>query len=509
MSQPATLNWFARHELTLFWRDWMSMMSAGKRTREWLIKLVLTLFVVGLHGLAYVILAPKFAAGVVLDKVTFVTISGTVALSFFMMLSQSLESVTRAFYARSDLDLILSSPAPSRHLFAIRIAAITVTSAGMATMLATPFINVAAALGGAQWLAAYPAMLALSAISTAISIVAVIVLLRYVGPKRTRLISQIVAAIVGASFLIGIQIAAIMSQGTMSRLAFFSSKSVVDWAPGADSFAWWPARAVMGEPLVLISLVVFGFALLGAVIHLISPAFGDYATATAGVGEHSAQKSQVARTFTPKSVRANLRAKEWQLLRRDPWLVSQTLMQILYLIPPAFLLWRNFGDEASGFVILAPVLVMAIGQLAGGLSWLAISGEDAPDLIASAPLKDGAVLRAKIEAVLGVILVVAGPILLFMAFSSPWAAMMTGLGLLGASVSAITIQMWFRSQAKRSMFRRRQVSSRAATFSEAFTSIMWAGAACLAVAGSLFAIFFAVLALLVLGFARLVSPPRD
>ena len=30
------------------------------------------------------------------------------------------------------------------------------------------------------------------------------------------------------------------------------------------------------------------------------------------------------------------------MLRRDPWLVSQTLMQMLYLIPPAVLLWRSF-----------------------------------------------------------------------------------------------------------------------------------------------------------------------
>ena len=40
------------------------------------------------------------------------------------MLSQALESVTRAFYARSDLDLILSSPASARKIFAVRIAAI-------------------------------------------------------------------------------------------------------------------------------------------------------------------------------------------------------------------------------------------------------------------------------------------------------------------------------------------------------------------------------------------------
>jgi hypothetical protein len=50
-------------------------------------------------------------------------------------------------------------------------------------------------------------------------------------------------------------------------------------------------------------------------------------------------------------------------------------------VPPALLLWINFGDAAGIFVVVAPVLVMASGQLAGGLAWLAISGEDAHDLV--------------------------------------------------------------------------------------------------------------------------------
>ena len=37
--------------------------------------------------------------------------------------------------------------------------------------------------------------------------------------------------------------------------------------------------------------------------------------------------------------RRALRHKEWVLLKRDPWLISQTLMQILYLLPPAMMLY--------------------------------------------------------------------------------------------------------------------------------------------------------------------------
>ena len=70
-------------------------------------------------------------------------------------------------------------------------------------------------------------------------------------------------------------------------------------------------------------------------------------------GHASAPWSAGFRTATP--MRA-LRQKEWMLLRRDPWLMSQTLMQILYLLPPGLLLWRSF-EGGGALLVLVPVLV--------------------------------------------------------------------------------------------------------------------------------------------------------
>ena len=68
------------------------------------------------------------------------------------MMSQAMESVTRAFYARSDLDLILSSPVASRRVFAVRIATMAASTVLMAVLLAAPFINILVWRGGARWL---------------------------------------------------------------------------------------------------------------------------------------------------------------------------------------------------------------------------------------------------------------------------------------------------------------------------------------------------------------------
>src|SRR5262249_3782051 len=149
--------------------------------------------------------------------------------------------------------------------------------------------------------------------------------------------------------------------------------------------------------------------------------FGEHAVAAQSVGQASARqrRAHVPAKWTPvrrqehapkkessfraASPRRALRRKEWVLLRRDPWLVSQTLMQLLYLLRPAVRLWKSFGSGADALVLLVPVLVMGAGQLAGGLAWLAISGEDAPDLVATAPVAPRDIIRAKIEAVLGAI----------------------------------------------------------------------------------------------------------
>src|SRR5690606_30426582 len=131
-------------------------------------------------------------------------------------------------------------------------------------------------------------------------------------------------------------------------------------------------------------------------------------------------------------------------------------------------------------LLLVPVLVMAAGQLAGGLAWLAISGEDAPELVATAPVTLGWIMRAKIEAVLLAVAVVFAPFAIAFALVAPHAALVTMWFAAIAATSATGIQYWFRSQAKRTQFRRRHTSSRMATFAEAFSSIGWAATAALA-----------------------------
>ncbi|RYE87688.1 MAG: permease [Hyphomicrobiales bacterium] len=505
MSTAGSIPWMAQHELRLAWRDFIAMTTGGRKTRGIVLALFLFGFYAALHWLANVLLGPWIAGGVVADKGTLVMLSGSGILFWTVMLSQTLESVTRAYYSRSDLDLILSSPASSRRLFAVRTAAVALTSMALACLLASPIINVLVAYEGPQWLATYGVLAALGALSAALSVLVTIGLFRVAGPRRTRLISQIIAAIVGAGFIIGIQAVAILSFGSMNRFDVLQSPAFVAAAPALDSLVWLPARAAMGDPGSLAVVATIGLGTLAIVIATTSGSFARYAIAAAGVSQTRVQQ-RAARPFRKASQRHALRVKEWKLLRRDPWLLSQTLMQILYLVPPALILWLSWGQSAGTYVVVIPVVVMAAGQLAGGLAWLAISGEDAHDLVVTAPIPPRAVLIAKIEAVLCVIAVVFGPILLLMGIASWSLAGWTALFVVISAGSATAIQLWFRMPMRRAMFRRRQVASRASTISEALSSIMWAGTAVLAAGDQMLAVLPAGFALIVMLVAWALSP---
>ena len=157
-------------------------------------------------------------------------------------------------------------------------------------------------------------------------------------------------------------------------------------------------------------------------------------------------------------------------------------MQMLYLLPPALLLWRSFGErrrraraagagagDGGGAARRRPRLAGDLGR-----------GRARPRRH-RADCRRAAILRAKVEAVhrrhrAGVRAARRRR------SRSPRRGTRSSpaLGIVVAAASATAIQLWFRTQAKRSQFRRRQTSSRVATFAEAFSSIGWAGAAAVA-----------------------------
>ena len=507
MAASPTTVWLARHELRLAFRDWRSMITAGNKRRFSTALIVLAIIGLALHLPAWAIVAHFGEQGLIADKATLVSLSLVVLLFISLLLSQAMESVTRSLYARGDLDLVLSSPVKPARLFAVRIAANASLIAMVGLVLSAPFLDILVLTGGPRWLAGFGVAASFGLATGAVAVAITLGLFRLLGPKRTRLVAQVLAAVIGAAFAIGIQVSAILYYGSFGRSVFVASAAMTEHAPSADSPIWLPARAILGDWMALGVVILAALTILAAVVATFAPRLGEHSMAATDLPSGRVRAPR-ARTIRAQSPSWAMRRKEWVLLRRDPWLASQTLTQLLYLLPPALLLSQNFGEQTGTFAVVTMVLVTVGGQLAGALAWLAISGEDAPDLVATAPLRAGAIVRAKVDAVLGAIAMVIGPLVLGLAFLSPRHAVAAAIGVLLASASTVRIQLWFRSQAKRDHFRRRHTSSRIATFAEALVSFSWAAAAGLAAAGTWLAGISVVIAAMILLTARTVSPRK-
>ena len=506
MSTPGSLTWFAQHESRLVWRDTFSMLAVGGAGRKRQLYIGLAIFLCIMHAVAWFVVRPFAHEALEFELSTLIGISVAILLAGSAILSQAMESVTRTFYTRSDLELILSSPAQVQRLFAVRVGAIVLSVGTMSLVFVGPFINVLVWQSGVQWLGAYGVMVSVALMATAMAIALTVFLFDVIGPKRTRLIAQITAAVIGGLFAIGLQMAAMFSTGTMSRFAFLQSETVLALVPGADSVVWWPARAAMGDVWALMGVLAASLAVFVVTAGIQVPRFARFALATSGVSHGGIDRAGSSRGFRLETQSAALRRKEMLLILRDPWLLSQTLMQLLYLLPPAAMLWHSYAHKGGAPVVLIPMLVMAAGQLAGALAWLTISGEDAPDLVRTAPVSPSRLLRSKVEAVMFCIGIVFAPLVLGLLFFSVNIALVAAGAIIASAVSAIAIQLWFRSQVKRSQFQRRHASSRVATLSEAFSSITWAAASAIAAAGSWAAVVVVMIALGILFVVRRISP---
>ena len=199
-------------------------MMTGGRPRRWrIVATAIVAFVILLHLIAWSILQTAAGPGIEADRATLIVVTGTALLSWSLMLSQAIEMVTRAFYSRGDLDLVLSSPVSAARVFAVRICAIAATSTFMAdpdgrTVHQRARLGRRIALAGRLSGAARDGRLRHGTFDRAHRRP-----FATLGPKRTRFVAQVVAAIVGATFVIGIQAAAIFSTGTLSRIAALQS----------------------------------------------------------------------------------------------------------------------------------------------------------------------------------------------------------------------------------------------------------------------------------------------
>jgi ABC-2 type transport system permease protein len=451
MFPAGSLPWLMAHEMRLAWRDVFSK-RPGVRAVLFGVALIVLVLAVGLPlGMA------SRGREIPLEPVWQAIADLALLTVFTLMLSQCLAASTLALYGRGDLDLLFSAPISPRKVLFVRCLAIAANAyLGIPTFIAAVLIPVA--IGGHPgWLGLLGVLAAAALLATSLGLLLAMSLFRILGPKRTRAVAQVLAALIGAAFFLAAQYRNITGSDQRSLFAALYAQAT---APGFHlfPFADLPLRAMVGQPLPL-AILMGGAAVLFAVTTLwLGGRFAADAAAASGVAAGGPAKAgrAVAGDFA-QGIFANTVRKELKLLLRDIAMLSQILLRMLYLLPLGFVLARQASRHAELLLPAgAAALVMMAGQVALSLVWVTVSTEESPELLLSSPAPLSVLHRAKLTAALAPLAVIlAGPLIYV-----TWLAPVTGVcAILGSAASALAaglLAIWYQKPAKRADFRRQR-----------------------------------------------------
>ncbi len=483
----ASLPWLLRHELRLAAR----MMGAKARLRTILTLLLLASVPVVLGCMiawqlrgAPTVPSPQLRA----------TLLGAQGGMLVLMISLAAVQVLRAFRERDDLDLLLSAPIPPERVVIAKALGVCWTVSLTFLVLFGPFLLASVALGHWQWAGGFLIIFTNAVMATSLAFVIIGLLLQWLGPRRTRQAVHVGGVLTGAAAFVGPQLG-------MSRS--LASKAPGGFAPVLPEPLDWLSHAMVGAPGPLLLLLLFAGAMGWAAAR-----FGArrmLARTTEAVPQGRAGRR-------PHRFRSGLMrilvTKELRLLARDPELISQVLLRLIYVVP--LLLFAR--DSGSTTIVAAAQLAAGAAAVAGmtaaSLAWLIICAEDAPELLDAAPVAASQVLRAKLVAACGPPLLLVLPFVVLAAMQSLAIGVLALLASVLAALSAALVQAWYAQPVARAVFRKRGNGSLAMGVMEVLLAVSWASGAALLARGSLFAAVPLLVAVLLWGGAWATRPRR-
>lgn len=480
--KPASTPWLLAHELRLSWRGF----KAGRRGSG--PGAVIAFAVLGAMILVGGVFLGLGVRDVDVPVVPLAVAVADLALAVILtlMLSTTLAGAADALYERNDLDLLFSSPLAPRKVLFVRALGMAI-NAGLwfmlpAVLLLTPSI----VLGHWAWAGVFVVLAAAALGASGVGLLLAMALFALIGPRRTRTVAQVLAALIGAAFFLASQFRTLFGEGASQSLFARIALDVRDGRLMLPPFADWPLRAALGQPVPLLVLTIIGAGIFLIAAQVLGRRFADAAAATQGAETRKAKgpaPNLPRGAFAAGAFRATVR-KELRLISRDAALLSQVLLRVLYLLPMAFLMARNAAHlPAWGLAGPAAAVTFLAGQVAGSLIWITVSAEDTPDLLAISPTPMGVLRRAKLTAALiPVALLLAVPIAV-LAWFAPLAALWTAIGAGLTAWSAGLIGIWRQKPGKRADFRRRRAGSFLAALAELSIAFLVGGATALAVAG--------------------------
>lgn len=477
---PGSVRWLLGHELRQAWYG-AALNRGGKRRPGTATIVAWIAGFAALHVFAWALLS-KAGSGVMPLLAPVATVVLAICATF--MLATALKACVLALFERGDLDLLLSSPLPSRSIFAVRLLGVAASTAALFLYLFAPFANVGLVRGHPGWLGIYAAVAGTAMVASCAAMLLTLALVRVLGARRTRVLAQVLAAVAGAALFLLSQLGNLLGHergvgaGVGPAVAALARHPLL----AADSPLWLPGRAAFGAPLPLLGTIL----LAGAAFFLTvgrTHRFFVHGLQQAAGSARAARPTGALRLRFRASLFDTIVVKEWRLVARDPHLISQVLLQTLYLLPLLLLILRDGGQAGTGFnPAIGAGLTLLCSSITGGLAWIVISAEDAPDLLLSAPAARRTIALAKLAAAaMPALLLVALP-LLWLVAHAPLAGLLVAFTTVAAVVSAALIVQWVGRPARRSDFKARGKENFLCSMFELVSTICWGGLGWLLVA---------------------------
>jgi len=187
--RPGSIPWLFRHELRLQWYSAGSRKpakDARAQRRPGMAGLAtIGLAWLALHVIAYFVVA-RIGGIDARDPRVMVAVSALLFGCMSFMLASALKSSVLVLFERGDLDLLLSSPLPSRSIFTVRLGTVAAGTAALYLFFLAPFAHAGALLGHVGWLAVYPVVLGTASVIACIAMLLTLGLVRLIGARRTR-----------------------------------------------------------------------------------------------------------------------------------------------------------------------------------------------------------------------------------------------------------------------------------------------------------------------------------
>jgi ABC-2 type transport system permease protein len=475
--------WLVGFELRIYWRGLFGVKGENPWPR---IGLFCIVAVVGL-GTGFLIASLLARADPIQapDTLALILVSFALAVPASLMISQSIGAVINVAYTRADLALLFSSPVSPWVVTTSRVLGVVLNVALLYVALLLCVMAWAPFVGAVQWLGLIPAVLGIAMAATAIGILLALGLMRLVGPRRARVVSQVLAGLLGAGLFIGFQSFNFLPEEREEA----AIAAALEWVRSLDTPAWnpllLPARALIGPAWA--QGLWFGLALvmlLGA-SWLFARVLPGFLAAVEGMATRPVRTAPGARAFQGGLMRT-LVWKEWRLLARDPMLLFQIGLQLAYLVPLVVVMAINLGrspETAAINALYGGLCVFLAAGLAGSLAWLTASAEDAPELIAASPVRRATIETGKlIAAVAPVALLLLTPAVLI-GWTAPLAGLATFAAGACAACTAALIGVWYQKPGNRREFRRQRNTSFVAGFGQFVLGGSWSAVAGLTISG--------------------------